>query len=76
MTERYLAPWLVDWSVTVRTIETVVDFLLVSLIESSGSETESPQIADFRLVSSRRKETRGIDLNTVRWENDEGIILK
>ena len=38
---------------------------LVSLIESSGSETESPRIADLRLVSSRRKETSGIDLNTV-----------
>ena len=50
----------------------LVVFGLVSLFESSGSETESPRIADFRLVSSRRKETSGIDLYTVRWENDEG----
>ena len=52
-------------SITVQTIETVVDFGLVSLFESSGSETESPRIADFRLLSSRWKETSGIDLNTV-----------
>ena len=53
---------------------TVVDFGLVSLMESSGAETESPRIADFRLVSSRRKEMIGVDLNTVGRENDEGII--
>ena len=44
-------------SITVQTIETAVDFDLVSLIESSGSETESLRIADFRPVSSLRKET-------------------
>ena len=35
-----------------------------------------PRIADFRILSSRRKETRGIVFlkKTVGWENDEGII--
>ena len=55
-------------------MRTVVDFGLVSLMESSGAETESNGIADFRLVSSRRKEMIGVDLNTVGRENDEGII--
>ena len=41
-----------------------MSIFLETLIESYGSETESPRMADFRLVSSRRKETRGIDLNT------------
>ena len=31
-------------------------------------------IQDFRPVSSRGKDTRGIDLNTVGWENNEGVI--
>ena len=55
-----------------RLLRRLVNFGLVSLFESSGSETEIPRIADFRLVSSRRKETSGIDLNAVGWENDEG----
>ena len=46
-------------------LKTVVDFSLVSLIESSGSKTESPRVVDFRFVGSRRQEMRGIDLNTV-----------
>ena len=55
-------------------MKTFLDFGLVSPIESSGSKTESSLIADFRLVSSRRKEMRGIDLNTLGWENNESII--
>ena len=47
---------------------------LVTLVESFGFETGSLRIAELRLVSSRRKETRGIDLNnSLGWENDEGI---
>ena len=44
------------------------------MIESFGFETGSLRIAELQLVSSRRKETRGIDLNnSLGWENDEGI---
>ena len=58
-------------------------FLALGFVESNStdystlfsiSERGSPRIADFRLVSGRRKETRGIVLNTVGRENDEGII--
>ena len=78
----YFLPWLndffpADWSRAIVDNSTdhwkLSSICLITLIESSGSETESPRIADFRLVSSRRKETRGIDLNTVGWEENEGI---
>ena len=53
------------FSITVQTTENCCPFFLETLIESCGSETESPRMADFQLVSGRRKETRGIKLNTV-----------
>ena len=53
MTERFLARGFVESNST--------DYSTLFSI----SETGSPRIADFRLVSGRRKETRGIVLNTV-----------
>ena len=78
----YFLPWLndflpADWSRAIVDNSTdhwkLSSICLITLIKSSGSEKESPRIADFRLVSSRRKETRDIDLNTVGWEDNEGI---